>query len=199
MPSLTQLQAATALVILLGAERPAHADPLGAPAAPAAAPARGTWDAALRAGFAAAWTTGVGSLGAGLGGSMGYVFPARLRVEAVAVWSAGDTDQAANDSITYRASYASLRGTVGIAYEIPIGPVRLRPGVQTGVTFIYGSTRVGTATVRDGEPRFIIGPHLAAVVRVRRFDVGAATEAFVLPSWVAAPSVGIYALGGLRF
>ena len=179
--------AATALVLalLLVAERPARAED--------------RWDASLRAGYAAAWTTGVSSLGVGLGGSAGYVFPARLRLEVVAVWSAGDTDGAGNGVITYRSSYSSLRGTAGAAYEIPIGPVRLRPGLQTGVTLIYGFTRVGPTKIRDGEPRFIVGPALAAVVRLDRYDLGIAAEAFFLPSWVAAPSAGIYALSGVRF
>jgi len=157
------------------------------------------WDASLRAGYAAAWTTGVSSLGVGLGGSAGYVFPFRIRVELVAVWSAGETDGASNGVITYRSSYSSLRGTAGAAYEIPIGPVRLRPGLQTGLTFIYGYTRVGAAKIRDAEPRFIVGPDLAAVVRLGRYDVGLAAEAFFLPSWVAAPSAGVYALSGMRF
>jgi hypothetical protein len=64
---------------------------------------------------------------------------------------------------------------------------------------IYGFTRVGPTKIRDGEPRFIVGPDLAAVVRLGRYDVGIATEAFFLPSWVAAPSAGIYALTGARF
>jgi hypothetical protein len=177
--------AAFALTTLLGVERTARADD--------------RWDAALRAGYAAAWTTGVSSLGVSLGASAGYVFPARIRLEVVAVWSAGDTDGAGNGAITYRSSYSSLRGTAGAAYEIPIGPVRLRPGVQTGATFIYGFTRVGTSKIRDGEPRFIVGPALSAVVRLGRYDLGVAAEAFFLPSWVAAPSAGIYALSGLRF
>jgi hypothetical protein len=157
------------------------------------------WDASLRAGYAAAWTTGVSSLGVGLGASAGYVFPARIRLEVVAVWSAGDTDGAGNGAITYRSSYSSLRGTAGAAYEIPIGPVRLRPGVQTGATLIYGFTRVGPTKIRDGEPRFIVGPAIEAVVRLGRYDLGVAAEAFFLPSWVAAPSAGIYALSGVRF
>lgn len=159
----------------------------------------GPWDASLRAGYAAAWTTGVASLGVGAGASAGYVFPFRLRLEAVAVWSAGDTDGAGNGIITYRASYSSLRATAGAAYEIPIGPVRLRPGAQTGFTFIYGYTRVGSSKIRDGEPRYIVGPALAAVLRLGRYDVGLAAEAFFLPSWVAAPSAGVYALTGARF
>jgi hypothetical protein len=170
--------------LTIGAEHRAHAD---------------GWDASVRAGYAAAWTTGVSSLGVGLGGSAGYVFPFRIRVELVAVWSAGDTDAASNGVIRYRASYSSLRGTAGAAYEIPIGPVRVRPGLQTGFTFIYGYTQVGAAKLRDGEARFIVGPALSAVVRVGRWDVGLATEAFFLPSWVAAPSAGIYALTGTRF
>lgn len=188
-------------VLLLVGERSASADePRSPPPAPAAEPpAQGAWDASLRAGYGAAWTTGVSSLGVGLGGSAGYVFPWHLRLELVALWSAGDTDGANNAAITYRASYSSLRGTGGVAYEIAIGPVRLRPGIQAGATFIYGSTKVGPATVRDGEPRFIVGPSLAAVLRVERFDVGIATEAFFLPSWVAAPSAGVYALTGVRF
>ena len=177
--------AATVLAVVLVAERPARADD--------------RWDASLRAGYAAAWTTGVSSLGVGLGASAGYVFPARIRLEVVAVWSAGDTDGAGNGVITYRSSYSSLRGTAGAAYEIPIGPVRLRPGLQAGATLIYGFTRVGPAKIRDGEPRFIVGPALSAVVRLDRYDLGVAAEAFFLPSWVAAPSAGIYALSGLRF
>ena len=177
--------AATALAVVLAAERPARADD--------------AWDASLRAGYAAAWTTGVSSLGVGLGASAGYVFPARIRLEVVAVWSAGDTDGAGNGVITYRSSYSSLRGTAGAAYEIPIGPVRLRPGLQAGATLIYGFTRVGPAKIRDGEPRFIVGPALSAVVRLGRYDLGVAAEAFLLPSRVAAPSAGIYALSGLRF
>lgn len=157
------------------------------------------WDASLRAGYAGAWTTGVSSLGVGAGASAGYVFPFRLRLEVVAVWSAGDVDAAGNGAVTYRASYSSLRGTAGAAYEIPIGPLRLRPGAQTGLTFIYGYTRVGSAKIRDGEPRYIVGPALAAVVRLGRYDVGVAAEAFFLPSWVAAPSAGVYALTGVRF
>ena len=186
MPALRRLGVALAVAIapLVGAERAAHA---------------AEWDASLRAGYAAAWTTGVSSLGVGLGASAGYVFPARIRLEVVAVWSAGDTDGASNGVITYRASYSSLRGTVGALYEIPIGPVRLRPGIQTGLTFIYGYTQVGLAKVRDGEPRFIVGPALTAVVRLGRYDVGVAGEAFFLPSWVAAPSAGVYAVSGMRF
>lgn len=192
MPALRRVAGRRALVLasalasaLVLAAREARAD--------------GEWDASLRAGYAAAWTTGVSSLGTGAGASVGYVFPVRIRLELVAVWSAGDTDVASNAVLTYRASYASLRGTAGAAYEIPIGPVRLRPGVQTGFTFIYGTTQVGAAKLRDGEPRFIVGPALAAVMRLGRFDVGLATEAFFLPSWVAAPSAGVYALTGARF
>jgi hypothetical protein len=177
--------AATALATWVGVEQTALADD--------------GWDASLRAGYAAAWTTGVSSLGVGLGAAAGYVFPARIRLEVVAVWSAGDTDGAGNGVVTYRSSYSSLRGTAGAAYEIPIGPVRLRPGLQTGATLIYGFTRVGTAKIRDGEPRFIVGPALSAVVRFGRYDLGVAAEAFFLPSWVAAPSAGIYALTGVRF
>jgi hypothetical protein len=192
MPALRCVVAGVALVL---------ASALGSREARASDEARasGAWDASLRAGYAAAWTTGVSSLGAGAGASVGYVFPIRIRLELVAVWSAGDTDVASNAVLTYRASYSSLRGTAGAAYEIPIGPVRLRPGLQTGLTFIYGTTQVGAAKVRDGEPRFIVGPALAAVVRLGRFDVGLATEAFFLPSWVAAPSAGVYALTGARF
>lgn len=176
---------ALVITLVVGDERQAHADQ--------------GWDASLRAGYAQQWTTGVSSLGLGAGASAGYVFPARLRLEVVAVWSAGETDAAGNGVITYRSSYSSLRGTAGAAYEIPIGPVRLRPGLQAGVTLIYGFTRVGPTKIRDGEPRFIVGPDLAAVVRLGRYDVGIATEAFFLPSWVAAPSAGIYALTGARF
>ena len=161
--------------------------------------ARGIWDVSLRAGYAAAWTTGIASLGVGLGASAGYVFLSRIRLDAVALWSAGDTDEASNGAITYRSSYSSLRGTAGAAYDIPIGPVHLRPGLQTGATLIYGYTRVGAATVRDGAPRFIVGPQLAAVLRAGHFDVGVVIEAFFLPSWVAAPSAGVYALTGVRF
>ena len=193
MPALRRLGAvlAVAIAMVFGAERAARADEQAARA--------DAWDVSLRAGDAAAWTTGVSSLGVGLGGSAGYVFPFRIRLELVAVWSAGDTDGASNGVITYRSSYSSLRGTAGASYEIPIGPVRLRPGIQTGFTFIYGYTQVGPAKLRDGEPRFIVGPALAAVVRLGRYDVGVATEAFFLPSWVAAPSAGVYALSGMRF
>ena len=161
MPALKRIGVVLAIASTLGAEGRARAD---------------EWDGSLRAGYAAAWSTGVSSLGVGLGGSAGYVFPFRIRVELVAVWSAGDTDAASNGVTTYRSSYSSLRGTAGAAYEIPIGPVRLRPGLQAGLTFIYGYTRVGAAEIRDGEPRFIVGPALAAVVRLGRYDVGLAGD-----------------------
>ncbi len=199
MSPLTRLHAAAMLlVVLLGGGSASGGEPPSPPVVET--PARGTWDASLRAGYAAAWSTGVSSLGVGLGASGGYVFSSpRIRLEVVALWSVGDTDAASNGVITYRASYSSLRVTGGVAYEIPIGPVRLRPGIQAGVTLIHGYTRIGAAEVRDGEPRFIMGPQLAAVVRIRRFDVGLAAEAFFLPSWVAAPSAGLYATTGVRF
>ncbi len=163
------------------------------------APARGTWDAAARVGYGSAWTTGVSSLGVGVGGSVGYVLPVRIRFELVLLWSAGDTDDAGNGAFRYAASYSSLHGTAAVAYEIPIGPVRLRPGIEGGATLIYGYTTVGAATLHDDKLRFIVGPALSGVVRIERFDVGLAAEAFFVPTWVAAPRAGIYALTGMRF
>ena len=88
---------------------------------------------------------------------------------------------------------------MGVFYELGRGSVRLRPGLQSGLTIITGSTRIGTSSVQDVDPRFLLGPALSAVVHVGRLELGIATEAFFLPSQPAAPSAGVYATTGWVF
>ena len=83
------------------------------------------WDAALRAGYGATWTTGIPYLGFGLGASAGYVFPRRLRIEGVLLWSAGQVQEASTTTLSYRSSQSSWRGTMGVFYELGRGSVQI--------------------------------------------------------------------------
>jgi hypothetical protein len=190
MPSLTRLVAPAVLLAGLAAGRTAHAEEV---------PREPPWDISLRAGYGTVFTSGVSYLNTGFGVSVGHTLGPHFRLEAVGLSSSGEGVRAENASIAYRSIYSSFRASLSLSYEARLGPVRLRPGIGAGVSVIDGHTTIGTTTLRDVHWAAIVGPVLESVVRVGHFEIGVAGEAFFVPGWPAAPTVGTYGIAGIVF
>ena len=166
-------------------------------AAPPASPAKdAVWTIDGRVGYAAAWSTGVSHLGIGEGLALGRTWGWGLHLELSAAHFEGQRITAGNAMLEYVASYHSYAMQAGAGWELRAAFLHVRPGVQSGVSFIEGKTKLGSLALHDDIARLMFGPSLAAFVQISHFHVGAAAEAFFVPSTVAAPTLGVFGLFG---
>jgi hypothetical protein len=158
----------------------------------------GVWTIDGRAGYAASWSTGVSHLGMGEGLAVGRTFPSRVHVEIQGLHFHGEEARAGNESLVYRAEYASTQLQAAFGYELALGILRVRPGVQSGVSFVSGHTSVGTVQRRDDIARWMVGPSVTVLVHVAQLVVGVDAQAFFVPTAVAAPAAGLYGVLGIE-
>ena len=190
---MSSVKARLAIAIML-LSAPVRADEPDHAAAPIA-PAR--WDLAFRSGWGTVLTTGQSYFGPSFGGAIGRHLTRRLRLELDGLYAMGTSVHAANASFAYRSSVDSAQLALGIGYEIPLGPIVLRPTFRAGGREVSGHVRVGSA--RSSEVAFYptIGPSLAVVHAFGRFLAGVEAEALFLPTWVASPSFGFLGFVGI--
>jgi hypothetical protein len=105
---------------------------------------------------------------------------------------------AGNEAIVYRTRYASTALQASAGYDLGLGPLHLRPGLLSGVSWVDGRTTVSTVTLRDEITRWTVGPSLTAFVTIARVVIGVDAQAAFVPSTVASPTVGIYGLVGVE-
>lgn len=203
MPSLMALRgSAVAFVLLTAGVASAGEAPNASPSTSTSAQ-EGRFRASIRAGYGAVFTTGLSYLGTGAGLSIAYAITPSWVADATLLGSQGESIRASNQGnggFVYQSSYSSIQSTLGAAYTGRMGPLRIRPGVRAGLSFVDGRTKLGASTMRDEHRLPIVGPHLEITVRLfSRFEVGVDGEAFFLPTWVAAPTAGLYGVAGAVF
>jgi len=158
-------------------------------------PAR--WDLSLRSGWGTVMTTGQSYFGPSFGGAIGLHLTRRLRLELGGLYAVGTSVHAANASLAYRSSVDSAQLAVGLGYEVPLGPVVLRPAFRAGGREVSGHVRVGSARSSEVALYAIVGPSLAISHNFGHFLAGVEAEALFLPTWVASPSFGFLGFVGV--
>ncbi|HEY8073719.1 MAG TPA: hypothetical protein VIF62_06415 [Labilithrix sp.] len=157
---------------------------------------RAAWTFDTRVGYAAAWETGVSHLGVGEGLAIGRTFGSGLHLELQGFLFQGASVEASNDAFAYRAHYSSTQLQAGAGWDLPLAFFVVRPSLETGFVFVDGKTTVGPSKEHDAITRFVVGPSLAALVRVWHVSFGVDAQAFFVPSTIAAPSLGVFGVAG---
>jgi len=155
------------------------------------------WHLDARAGWAASWTTGQSYLGLGVGLAGGVTLRVPYHLEIGALYHGGSTVSAENATIEYWSRNSSVLAHAAAGYDVKFDEgVVVRPQLIIGCVVISDSMRLGEVTRKGLEPLFVGGFGLVALAEFEGFHVGLDMRALAVPSRIASPIGGMYALFG---
>lgn len=194
---------------------PAAAEPTPERAAPAAEPAltsaAGAKDSA--AGGAGAteaaprplsvapvlgYATSQANLGVGIRG--GYTIDRRVYVGGTFVYHLGSSEETTLGRDTISSSVRLFYPGVEAGYELPLGPVRVRPYAGMGALFVGASTKVGARESSDTRASFALWPGCTVTYDVPDANVFVGGDTRLLIATAGGdPSFGAFVTAGTRF
>ncbi len=173
-----------------------------APAAATDAPDKADGDAEPLGPISVAPVLGYASatLKLGVGARAGYTFPNRLYVGGAFVYHLGTSDETTGRGGKVESSVHFFYTGAEVGYDVPVGPVVLRPYGGVGAIFATVSLTTGGQSQGDTSASLAVWPGFNVAYAIPRTPifVGVDTK-LILATKGADPSFGLFATGGMRF
>jgi hypothetical protein len=112
--------------------------------------------------------SGDGYGGPGIGGRIGYTFPARFYVGALFDYHFGSTSEAFGTSIRRSTYYFGPE----LGYDLGVGPMVVRPVLGLGVGFATRDAKNQSYEQNETTAKFTVSPGVEAMVPIGNFFVG---------------------------
>jgi Outer membrane protein beta-barrel domain len=140
------------------------------------------------------------SLKLGVGIRAGYTLENRVYLGGTLVYHLGTSDEADGPGGTIGSSAHFLYTGAEVGYELPVGPVVVRPYGGVGVILSMVSLTQGGQSQSDSSTSLAFWPGCTVTYAIPRssFYVGGDTKLIVATKG-GDPSFGLFATGGMRF
>ena len=140
------------------------------------------------------------SLKLGMGARGGYTFENRLYVGAAFVFHLGTSDESDGPGGKVGSSARFLYTGAEVGYELPVGPVVIRPYGGVGLILSMVTLSQGDQSQSDSSTSLAFWPGCTVTYAIPRssFYVGGDTK-LVIATKGGDPSFGLFATGGMRF
>jgi hypothetical protein len=139
-------------------------------------------------------------LNVGLGLRAGYTLPQRIYVGGTLVYHLGSSEEIPSVAGKTEVSAHVLYPGVEVGYDLPVGPVVVRPYGGVGVAFVTASMKAEGEEQSNTKTSLALWPGCAVTYAIPRTPAFVGADARVLVITRADdPSFGMFATGGVRF
>ncbi|MBX3216340.1 MAG: porin family protein [Labilithrix sp.] len=144
------------------------------------------------------YATSQANLGVGLRG--GYTIDRRVYIGGTFVYHLGSSEETTLGGDTLSSSVRLFYPGVEAGYELPLGPVRVRPYAGMGALFISASTTMGAREASDTRTSFALWPGCTVTYDVPESNVFVGGDTRLLIATAGGdPSFGAFVTAGMRF
>ena len=144
------------------------------------------------------YATSRANLGVGLRG--GYTIDRRVYIGGTFVYHLGSSEETTLGGDTLSSSVRLFYPGVEAGYELPLGPVRVRPYAGMGALFISASTTMGAREASDTRTSFALWPGCTVTYDVPESNVFVGGDTRLLIATAGGdPSFGAFVTAGMRF
>lgn len=128
----------------------------------------------------------------GLGVRGGYTLPMNVYLGGTFVYHLGESESAGGVEASANLYYFGAEG----GYDIPAGPVVVRPYLGLGAATVSVKIEGGPFDVSDSETRFAVWPGATLIYPIGSAFVGADARFLIVED---SNALGLFATGGLQF